>query len=112
VLHLRGGILQGDPCIATTSDPLSVPICVLIIPDSSTIAFWQLPAETPSSEAGKTWRELAVNFTYEVFRFILHGSLTRRKILLHETDGFNSSPKESVQWITNALKNASSSARV
>jgi hypothetical protein len=34
---------------------------------------WQLPAEMPSSEAGETWREIAVNFAYEVSLFILVG---------------------------------------
>jgi hypothetical protein len=43
-------------CTATISDLLYIPICFLIIPDSSARAPWQLPAETSSSEAGETWR--------------------------------------------------------
>jgi hypothetical protein len=45
---------------------LSVPIWVIIISDSSTRVIWQLAAEKPNSEAGKTWREIAQNFAYEV----------------------------------------------
>jgi hypothetical protein len=30
----------------------------MFIPDSSTTALWQLPAETPNKETGKTWREI------------------------------------------------------
>jgi len=36
------------------------------IPDSSTAAVFQLPSETSGSEAGETWREMAMNFAYEV----------------------------------------------
>jgi hypothetical protein len=62
------------PCTATISDVLYVPIWVLTIPDLSIRAVWQLPAETSSSEAGETWRELAVNFSSEVYLSYLLGS--------------------------------------
>jgi hypothetical protein len=71
LLLLWGGIAQGIPCTATISDLLGVPIWVHIIPDSSTTALWQLPAETPSSEVGETWWEVAVNFAYKVSLFVL-----------------------------------------
>jgi hypothetical protein len=38
----------------------------LIIPASSTGALWQTPAETPCSESGETWQEMAVNFADEI----------------------------------------------
>jgi hypothetical protein len=47
---------QGVPYTATITDLLCFSIRVLIIPDSSTTALWQLPADTPSSKA---WRNLA-----------------------------------------------------
>jgi hypothetical protein len=34
-------------------DLLCVTLRVIIAPDASTIALWQIPAETPSSEPGK-----------------------------------------------------------
>jgi hypothetical protein len=54
---------------------------------------------------------MAVNFAYEV-AYLFHtpqGSLTRRKMVRHVTDGFTSPPKEVVQRII-ALKNQSPSA--
>jgi hypothetical protein len=65
MLMLRVGA-QGAPYTATISYLLYVPIWVLTIPDSSTRALWQLPAEIPSSGTGDTWQEMAVNFAYEV----------------------------------------------
>jgi hypothetical protein len=59
---LRSGIAQGAPCTATISDVLCVSTRVLIILDSCARAFCQLPADTPSSVSGGTWREMAVNF--------------------------------------------------
>jgi hypothetical protein len=53
---------QGDPCTMTTVDLLHILICFLIIPDSSTRALWQLPAETSSTEAGETWQKMANEF--------------------------------------------------
>jgi hypothetical protein len=43
-----------------------VPIRVLIIPDSFTRSLWQKPAETPSGEPERLWREKSVNFAVEV----------------------------------------------
>jgi hypothetical protein len=37
-----------------------VPIWFSVIPESSTRAVWQLPAETSSFEAGETWREIVM----------------------------------------------------
>jgi hypothetical protein len=56
-VFLEGWGAQGDLCTATISGLFCSPIYFLIIPDSSTTALWQLPADTPSSEAGETWRE-------------------------------------------------------
>jgi hypothetical protein len=53
ILHPFAVGAQGDPCTATVSDLLCVPIRFIIIPDSSTRALWQLPADTSSSEAGE-----------------------------------------------------------
>jgi len=64
---------QGDPCTATISDLLCVPIWFLIIPDSSTRALWQLPVETSSSEAGKLHEEMAAKFCLQSISFILVG---------------------------------------
>jgi hypothetical protein len=50
-------------------------------------------SETPGSEAGETWREMAVNFAYEAS--------------LSYSDGFTSPPKEIVLRIFIALKNPS-----
>jgi hypothetical protein len=47
---------------ATTSDLLRIPNHFLIIPDSSTIALWQLPAQTSSSEAEKLSEQIAYEF--------------------------------------------------
>jgi hypothetical protein len=62
LLVLRGRIAQGVPYTATIYDLLCISIWVLFIPDSSTIALWELRAETPSSEAGETWQEMEVHF--------------------------------------------------
>jgi hypothetical protein len=59
-LLLRGGILQRVPRTAYI-----LHISVLIFPDSSTRALWPIPAETPGSKAGETWREMFVNFASE-----------------------------------------------
>jgi hypothetical protein len=53
LLLLRCSIAQGVPCTATIYALLCFPVSVLIIPDSSTTAVWQLPVQTPSSEAGE-----------------------------------------------------------
>jgi hypothetical protein len=49
------------------SDLLRISVWVLIIPDSSTRALWQIPAETPSSKWRETWWEMVVNFADEIF---------------------------------------------
>jgi hypothetical protein len=46
-----------------------------MIPDLSTRGLWQIPAETASSEAGKTWREMVVNFAYNYSFSHLQGFL-------------------------------------
>jgi hypothetical protein len=46
---------QSEPCTATIPD-LCVSIWFLIIPDSSSRALRQWPAETPTSEVGEMWR--------------------------------------------------------
>jgi hypothetical protein len=46
---------------------------VLIIPDSSTRALWQLPTDTSSNKAGETWREMASEFWLWSIYFILTG---------------------------------------
>jgi hypothetical protein len=58
------------------------------------------------------WREMSLNLVEEVgyLRHTPQGSLTCRKILRHETDGFSSPPKEVVLHIFIALKSPSSSA--
>jgi hypothetical protein len=64
-LLLRGGIAR----TATISDLLCDLISVLIIP----IHPPELPGnyqQTPSNEVGEMWREMAVNFVYEVPLFI------------------------------------------
>jgi hypothetical protein len=71
------------------SDLLFVSIWVLTIPESSTRTVWKIPAETPSSESGETWREMAVNFADEI-------SLSFFNMLLrHGTDGFTSPSERS-----------------
>jgi hypothetical protein len=65
LLLLRGCIAQGVPCTVTISDIFYVSIWIVIISDPST-RLWKLPAEKSSSEAGKTWRGMAVNFAYEM----------------------------------------------
>jgi hypothetical protein len=66
VLLLRGGIVQSVPSTETIYGLLWVPICMLIIPVSSTRFFWQYTAETPGSEAGESWREINAIFADEV----------------------------------------------
>jgi hypothetical protein len=36
------------------------------MPDSSTRTPWELSTEIPSSDAGKTWREMDVDFPDEI----------------------------------------------
>jgi hypothetical protein len=81
------------------SDLLCVLIWFLIITDSSARALWQIPAETPSSEAGRNLE-----------RNILQGSLIYRKRLRDGADGFTSPPTEVVLGISVALENPSPSA--
>jgi hypothetical protein len=45
-LLLRGGIIQSVPCTATIFWSIVLPIRVLIIPDPSISAVWQIPAVT------------------------------------------------------------------
>jgi hypothetical protein len=52
-LLLRGGIVQTSHALRPFTDLLCFPVWVLIIPDPSTRAVWQIPAEMPSSEAGR-----------------------------------------------------------
>jgi hypothetical protein len=90
-------------------DLLCVPIWVLIIPDSSTRALWQIPAETPSSKAGKTWRKLPINFAGEVSLSHFAGTLICCKI--YEMGLLALLPLNEVKLqIFIALKNPSSSA--
>jgi hypothetical protein len=39
---------------------------VLIFLDSSTKALWKIPVDTPSSEVGETWLEIAMNLADEI----------------------------------------------
>jgi hypothetical protein len=73
-----------------------VPIWVLIIPDLSTRALWQISVDTPSSESGM--------FCEKYLCHTLHISLTCRKILRHGADDFASPPKEGALRIFIALK--------
>jgi hypothetical protein len=59
--------------------------------------------QTPSSQTEETWREMTVNFAYEVSLFILVGIC--HKILRHGTDDFTSPPKEVVLRVLLPLKN-------
>jgi hypothetical protein len=95
------GVLR---CIATISDLLWALLRVLITPDSSTGAIWQLPAETPSSEAGENGLEMAVNLPMKYLLSYLYGSLTCRNILRHGTVGFTSPPHDVVLRTIIALK--------
>jgi hypothetical protein len=52
-LLLQGGIVQSVSCIAAILWSVLLPMCVLILRYSPTRALWQMPAETPSSEAGR-----------------------------------------------------------
>jgi hypothetical protein len=54
VTTVVGWVHKGDRCSATISDLSYVPIYVLIIPNSSSRALWQLPADTFSGKAGET----------------------------------------------------------
>jgi hypothetical protein len=80
---LLGRIVQGVLYTTTVADLLCVSIWVLISPDSSTRTLRQYPAETPSSDAGETWREMPVNFSY--------------KYLIHTVGTFNM-PKNLTTW--------------
>jgi hypothetical protein len=70
---LWSGIAHGDPCTPTVSDLLCIPMWFLTIPDLSARALRQLPAEISSSEAGRTGREMAVEFCLQMISFILVG---------------------------------------
>jgi hypothetical protein len=59
ILYLCGVGARLNPYTEIISDVLCIPIWVLIIPDSSTRALWQLPEEISSSKAWETWREMA-----------------------------------------------------
>jgi hypothetical protein len=48
------------------SDLLCVLVRFLIIPESYTRALWKIPAEAPSSDAGRNLSRMAVNFAGEV----------------------------------------------
>jgi hypothetical protein len=78
-------------------------LCALIwviIPHSSTKALWQIPAETPSSEAGKLGEKLPWIL---LTKYLLHtpqGWLTCRKILRR----FTSPPNKIALRILSALK--------
>jgi hypothetical protein len=48
------------------SDLLCVLIWILIIPDLSTTALWQIQPETPGSESWKTLREMEVDFADKI----------------------------------------------
>jgi hypothetical protein len=82
------------------SDLLCVRTWVLIITDSSTTALWELPAETPSSEVGETWREWLWTLPKKYLYCTPQGSLTCREILRHVTDGLTSPRKEVVLRIS------------
>jgi hypothetical protein len=49
------------------------PHMIVVIADSSTRDLWQWPRETSGSEAGDIWREMPLNFAYEVFIFVSVG---------------------------------------
>jgi hypothetical protein len=66
LLLSRGGIAQGIPCAVTISYLLCISTRLLNVPDSATRAVWQLPADTPSNEAGETLQEMVVNFAYQI----------------------------------------------
>jgi hypothetical protein len=76
---------------------------LIIIPDSSTRALWQLLAETFNSEAGESRRAMAAFCTRSI-SFILVGFLTCCKILRHGTESFTFPQKEVVLRIVIALK--------
>jgi hypothetical protein len=71
ILLLTGAIAQGVPHTATITDLLCFPIWVLIISDSSTRDLWQLTAETSSSTAEETWREMAAEFCLRSISFYM-----------------------------------------
>jgi hypothetical protein len=82
------------------------PLLSSVTPDSSTRAFWQITAETPSNEAGSI---LARNVRYfcrrSIFVVLLTlYSLTCRKVLRRGADGFTSPPREFVLPILSPLK--------
>jgi hypothetical protein len=66
-----GACAQGDPSTATVYALLCFPIRFLIIIASAARVLWQLPAETCSSEAGETWREMVAEFCPRSVSFIL-----------------------------------------
>jgi hypothetical protein len=70
-LLLRGGIVQSVPCTAAVSDLLCVTVGVLIIPDLSTRALWQIATDTPSSELGRHLARNVREFCQRNVSFIL-----------------------------------------
>jgi hypothetical protein len=69
---------------------LRVPISVPIIPDSPTSSLWKVPAETPSSGAGRNGEKCPSILPANYLCHTAWGSLTCRKILRNGADGFTS----------------------
>jgi hypothetical protein len=101
---------KASPALQPFSNLLWVPIWVLIIPDSSNRALWQIRGETPRWESGETWGEIVVNLPTKYIFHTPQGSLARCKIIQHGSDGFTSPPKEVVLRIFIACNSLSSSA--
>jgi hypothetical protein len=83
----------------------SLTVLVLINPDLSISALWKIPAETPSSEAGRNFGERCSLIL--LVKYLCHtpqGSLKCRKVLRHETDDFTSLPKEVVLRILSPIR--------
>jgi hypothetical protein len=66
LLPLLGCISKGVTYTATILDVLCLHILSIMIPDSFARPLRKLPRETCNSEAGETWREMAMKFAYEV----------------------------------------------
>jgi hypothetical protein len=64
---------QGDLCTMTITYLLCISISFLIIPDSSTRALWQLPAETSVAKQEKLDKEMAAEFCLQSIFLILVG---------------------------------------
>jgi hypothetical protein len=71
---------------------------------------WKIQAESPSNEAGETWREMAVNFADKISISHSAGIFDVPLILRHGADGFTSPPKQGALKIFIARKNPSPSA--